>query len=511
MGPWKQSVLPLTASLLVAAVCIGPASACKSDKRGSVSSESFNGIKVVESEVLVSELEVLREVYRRPPPDGTTDSDISLLDKPTPTLNVLGKLGDGRLVVYETVQKHILTIDLEQSATPVRKVLTKEDLFTLFSTTTPILGGPSAPVIQLQNGWLLGYEFTSKSLYAIREDVQNPGDVLVVRVLSQAEMQAQLFPGTGTKPQMRIKNMVEFRPNQVMVVPESIGIPALDRLEVEDRTTTLAARFIRVNGTIPLVTFSQILAKTNNNSTDVRGFPPIQLPRTTKVLLFDQEVNTSAFLLIDLRQNPDGSFVSTVEVAVNRTELNQALSEFDDPTQTIDAEFFIGFLHPAASLRDGDPARKPLALLFEAKTNNLMAFDWTRPRNDPERFYVFASSTNIVNPTDLDPADNPPVTAIDPEPLFAQNDVVDNKMLFDSGAKLLLSLNYETGQFLILQRQSAIGSVTGGDAVEVRYMETLDPPPDGIGTDVRVLDGGSATLLRMRLEYLPVPVRLPPE
>ncbi|MGH2627395.1 MAG: hypothetical protein ACRDHY_12175, partial [Anaerolineales bacterium] len=463
MGLARVISLPLLCAAIFLLWC-----GCRSDKRRGASSESFLAPQLIDVdptsgqnaqgeraiEVLVDKLTILREVHRNPI-TGETKLDGELLDGPSPLLSPIGKLDEDRLLVYDTQSKTVLTIDLIRYR--VEKVMATQDFLALFRSlaSKPVLD----PVIQLQNGWILGYESVSRALFAMRRQDGGSG-IIAHLVLDQSEMRAQLFPPPTTPVAVTIKSLTEFSPNQVLMVPAATNIAALHHLQVHEDFSTgerrLVGQFILlpsgdpVPRSEPFLHFDLIRAATSNVDIDLREFPPVPIPRSQKILLFDSSRDTSSFIEVTYRQElfqgQDIFRVSLVDVTVDRDDMSAVVAASIPGGQPFQErfQFLSSFIHPGSTLDPNSPDYAPFVLAFEEKTNNLLAYDFSAPEGAQGKIQLLSSATQVSNRTDInrDPAID--TGTFDPQFRFAVNDVTDNRLAWDSGPDELVSLNYST-------------------------------------------------------------------
>jgi len=268
-------------------------------------------------------------------------------------LTTIGKLDNFRLLVYEQEGRTLLTLDLEISdsdgdglsdqmeaiwgydplnpntdgdsyldgqevPTPSYRVMTREDFLTLFRNQAqrPQIGS----VVELRNGWILAFEEQSRSLVGFRADPKGGPGILANIVVNQQEIQNQLFPPPQAKSTVNIRQMVEFSPNQILVIPANPNLNSIYRFEVEEELdddgdpVALGGEFVLrpFIGNQSDVDFSQeqflefskIVEQTGNKTVDVRDFMPTVIPGTPDILLFDRSINTSSFILVTVRNDP---------------------------------------------------------------------------------------------------------------------------------------------------------------------------------------------------------------
>ena len=250
---------------------------------------------------------------------------------------------------------------------------------------------------------------------------------------------------------------------------------------------------------------------TGNTAVNVIQFPPVALPNTNKVLLFDAAAETSSFLAMSYNLEPldpndqtsDLVYRTSVQVLANRNEINEAMGDSNSGGEPFSGNltFVQPFLHPGASLPASDPGHQTEVLTFETATNNTFAVDWTAPSGS--RVRVFSSASQLSTPTDLNPDPSVPSGTFVPNLLFAVNDVLSNRVVWNQGPGDLLSLSYDTGQWVVVLHRAAIAQQTGSSLVTLKYIEAID------NDNLRVVEFESSTIVGIRLFYQSIPVSFP--
>ncbi len=517
---------------VLAAVAIGVAAwSCSSNKRGTVSQQSFLAPQLISVdpttgqnargdravEVVVDKVAILREVHRLD--DGTVPFLDSQLRGMSAKIIPFGKLSPTILLIEEAESRTLLTVNYQTNA--VIRVATRVEFLGIFNGVTPkpTLGA----VIELKNGWLLGFETNTRSLFAIRLHPNGLGGIISQQVLNQAEIRDQILPPQGGA-RVTIRRMLEFARTQdlagdvthVLMIPFESQITALHHLQIKNNVQSLEASFVLPDGQ-GLVDFAKVSAVTGNLAVNVKECPPILVPGTTRVVLFDQggttlSTFTSSFLGVDLVRGADLVFRSTVRVLVNRSELTQLIqpSQIGGNAYTGDFKFVEAFLHPDSLLPAGDANRKSLILNFDSITSNIIGYDYSKPSDAPNKVHIVSTTAQILNRTDLNKDPFLDVGTFELALAFSRNDVLNNRLVNDDGPDEIASLNFETGQFVVVLHKRDIALAVDPNAisaaVKITYIETLDPPPGGEGRMVRIVDEESSSILAVNLEYLPIPV-----
>ncbi len=522
MGLAKTLRGPVGSFLLFAA--LASISSCSSKKTSSVSSAQFLAPQNQQVELLVSRLEINRVVH-----PGVLDS---VLEPINPVLNIVGKLNKDLLLIYngENDSRDLLTINFNDNS--VKKVMTKEQFLEIFNQQAqkPNVG----TVTPLLNGWLLGFETTSNSLFAIREFPEGSGEIVANLVLDQATIQDQVFPDEGgggppvTKAVVKAKSLVEFQPNEVLLIPATTNITSLHHLRVEEVLVEdeFGVSHPVLNGHFILLPppgepaetqlregfleFDKVRVKTGNTAVNFIDFPPIALPGTNRVLLFDGSIATSSFITLIYSLEPLGKdqpelvYRARVEILADKTDITDAISAANSGGEPFSGtlKFQAPFLHPGASLATTDPNYRSQVLSFESETNNVFAIDWTAPEGS-DRVQVFSSANQLSSRTDLHPDPISQPGTFDPDLLFARNDVLRNRIAWDQGPGDLLSLSYETGQWVVVLHKADISKQTDSGLVTLNFVEAVDTD------NLRVVDLESSTVLGIRLSYQSIPVSFP--
>ena len=511
---------------ILVALVLTISAGCKSDKRGTVSSEAFLAPQVDSGAtgvtVAINRLEILRELYRTP--GGSTKLDGELLAGPPPNLLPLGKLDATRLLVQDKELNVLITIDIRNFR--VKKVLERDEFLGLFRnvTTKPVL--PS--IVELSSGWILAFETNSRSLVAFALDPANPDGVVANQVLDRTEIEAQVFAG-GARTAVTIRHMVEFRDNDILVVPEADNVTALHHLNVFELTDpvtddpVLEGRFLLApefeagkNGPKqPFLDFDKIRQKTGNLDVSVKHFPPVPIPGSNRVLLFDRATATASFLELVYQteelafDDPTLVLRAAVEVTVRRNELEAILpiNTLGGTGPSVQTSLFeASFLHPNALLPASAIGFQPLIVAYDQASRLAVAYNWKTPVGRGSKVSLLSTSTQNSDRIDLTPGSNsagvnPDDTTTDLR--FAKNDVSDNRLAFDLGPSDLVSLNYDTGSWVIVLKSTSITKATQSTQSNVRFIEAISE------SVVRALDIGSASLLNIQIKYTPVPVIRP--
>ncbi|MEE3181841.1 MAG: hypothetical protein VX288_08030, partial [Planctomycetota bacterium] len=139
-------------------------------------------------------------------------------------------------------------------------------------------------------------------------------------------------------------------------------------------------------------------------------------------------------------------------------------------------------------------------VLVEERSNSLLSYDFTLSAEED-------NVRTIVNTIDLtsnrrDP--NPPsggivVNTEEPILLRAEEDIFENRLMFDRGRDELISINYDTGSVVIVAKRPAFTAMTGGDLTDITYIKHTGVEPGDLQS-VRVWDSSTSSLLKILLK-----------
>ena len=385
--------------------------------------------------------------------------------------------------------------------------------------------------IQLQNGWVIAFETTTRSIIGFREEPPqdiplagggsvtipyrtsgNPENlnfgsgngVVVTDVVSDVELRQK----TGG---VAVSGFVEIERNKVLVLFDALAAIHLLELEefVEDEDWDLENDFDdardvistrKLTGTIklfqrvvggevfldPFLGYAGISAVTQSVEVNVREFPPPLLPDGS-ALYFDRATNN--FLAVSAVRSGDVIVDGSVRLAASRANLQQILVGQDvlGPGD--------GLLM-SASYSDS-AGRSSDLLIMEEVSNQIIAYD-------PEEavgsnLELFVPQADIVDPRTVDGGgDQPGIT--DPQLRFAFSDVDDNRLAFDLARDQVVGISYSAGSSVVTLGTLNLLAATGESIADLSFIAPLD------FTTVRAFDRPSARLLDIKLRYEPLPV-----
>jgi hypothetical protein len=141
-----------------------------------------------------------------------------------------------------------------------------------------------------------------------------------------------------------------------------------------------------------------------------------------------------------------------------------------------------------------------VALAFEEVTNNTFAYNWSVPVGEPGKLSVLSTATHLTSRIDLNRDPELDTGTFAPSLSFATNDVIENRLAFDSGPGELVSLNYRTGRWVVLAHTRDISRRTNLGLVQLIWVEAISD------NELRIVDFASSTILAARLRYLSIPV-----
>jgi hypothetical protein len=433
-------------------------------------------------------------------------------------------------------------LDLQPDCERVRLSYTNEGFTEAVRSQGRAFLASDVEAIQLRSGWVLAFEFATKTIIAFKElppreisfgeagsillpyrSTRNPDNLNFGRgngvVISEVLGQTELREKTGG---VTVQRFFEIEENKVLVFFSTI--PAIHLLELreeeepvdydlqfnpEDERDVFPTPLLRgeiklfpnvtVEGVIdePFLTYADLATFTGSVDLQITEFPPVTIPSNGGALIFDQ--TSSSFLLVGTlhRIDPmtgkptDEVIGSVARIAVSSSTVRDTLAAFLGPGAADDPLRMRGsFFNPAT--------RATEVLIMEEETNNIVAYDYEAPLGDNLRIYVPQSA--VVAPRTPDGGTQSEISGIDPELFFSTGDVRDNRLTFDDGLDRMLGMSYSAGQLIIVLGRLDLVAETGQTVVDLTYLQPLDE------NRVRGFDAASSSLLAIRLTYKTVPV-----
>lgn len=558
----------LASSALISCVLVALAgSGCDSDSGQKKVSSGFFAAPITDPgsiSVLANKLSFLRAIE-----PNRLDSELESLPAEARVLGRLWRHDEAagsvtrsdNLLVYETQSRSALSVNLCPEGTPFGecgRVKLNYDLGGLNeeqSSQGSITQGSNLSTtvtpLQLKNGWLLAYDSGSKNVVAFREEAPRElldgstqayrdfppdqgsrvnsnfglGNSLVLSVVISGE---ELSRQIGSPAIPIVTRFFEIEENKILLffstlreihileLEEEVTPKSFDLNDPDNPDKRLDVPLLRgaiklfpsLPGTpgspeVPYLTFRQISENiTGNESVWLDTFQPIMVPDEGSALVFERI--TSYFLKVFSRkddpQNPDEITGGGVARAIFPQRLFSALQagvggNVVSPPLTFQGAFY----HNS----------RPEILLMEEKTNNLLAYEYTKSINDNVK--IFVPSANFLQPRSKDGS---PGTFNTSEPVMiyavprdARGDSGDSRLAFDQGEDQLLSINYQTGAAAISATRSdiiAATSLTSPTPLSLANITYTLPLND---REIRAFDTQSTSLLRIRIRYLNMPSR----
>jgi hypothetical protein len=407
-------------------------------------------------------------------------------------------------------------------------------------TSGSVLSSIVSP-IQLKNGWILAYDSGARNVLAFREEAPRTtltGATVGFRTFEPTDGKANknfgfgnglvlslVISGEDLAEQIRatsepiVTRFVELERDKVLIFFSTVR--AIHLLELEEVTTSLAwdlndpenedtsLPVPLLRGTIklfpdpaggldqPFLTFRTISEElTGDTDVKVDSFQPIIVPTDGAALVFEQ--TTSQFIkvgaekeLVDDPDNPgeqiEAIVGSTAERAILGTKILSVLQEgVGGNVVSPPLDFRTAFYHQVTDE----------ICFLEEKTNNLIAYDYTKGLSNNVRIFVGAES--FLQPR----GGSGGVAGAEPVLTWAVNDVTDNRLGFDQGLDQLLSVSYKASEVVVVASRLAITGATLNTLAALNYVEPLT------STDVRAFDNQSNSLILMRLTYATLPVKV---
>lgn len=450
--------------------------------------------------------------------------------------------GQDALLVYEANLKAICSVELCSTGVCLQEKQVKlhyDDVG--FATELESAGAvfvnlsesvPSIP-ISVSRGpglgsdrWIVAFELESRSIIAMRsrdvgyripaeeDDIDDAnfgrGNGLVMStVISGPSIQAALNLNNQNRAPM-VARIVDLGPapgsNKHRLLLFFGGtLNEVHLLEVEsnqERTQTLlgaggtienvwmlrgSIRKFGTNLDEPFVDPSDIRDLTQELTVNINSFQPTRVFSDGSALVFDS-VSTQFLKFTPL------SALDALEVG--KTEGQGQISLAIDKSM-IDAE--IGSRGTLVFSESWGHPTLPEIMLIEERSNSILAYDFTSSVEDD-------NVRTVVNAIDLvsnrrDP--NPPAGGLvvnNEEPFFlrSEEDIFENRLLFDRGRDELISINYATGAVVIVAKRPAFTAMTGGDLTDITYIKHAGVEPGDLQS-VRVWDSSTSSLLKILL------------
>ena len=140
----------------------------------------------------------------------------------------------------------------------------------------------------------------------------------------------------------------------------------------------------------------------------------------------------------------------------------------------------------------------PEIVLIEERSNSILAYDFTLSAEEDNVRTVVNAIDLVSNRRDPNPSGGIPANNDEPFFLRAEEDIFENRLLFDRGRDELISINYETGSVVIVAKRLAFTAMTGGDLTDITYIKHTGVEPGGLQS-VRVWDSSTSSLLKLLL------------
>ena len=374
--------------------------------------------------------------------------------------------------------------------------------------------------------WIVAYETETRSIVAMRArdvgyrplddatDIDNAnfgrGNGLVLStVITGAEMQAQL--GLGLQP--RLTRIFDLGPapgsnrHRLLVFFAREVLQEVHLVELEtsqERSQTVlgaggtfedvwmlrgAIRKFGTNLDEPFVDFAEIKELTQEEDVIIGNFQPTKVYSDGSALVFD-EVSTQFIKLTPL------SALDALDV-VGKAE-GQGLVSLAVDKSMLDAEIGSrGTLEFSESW--GHPTLTEIVLV-EERSNSVLSYDFTLPADEDNVRTIVNTIDLTSNRRDPNPsAGGIVVNTEEPILLRAEEDIFENRLMFDRGRDELISINYDTGSVVIVAKRPAFTAMTGGDLTDITYIKHTGVEPGDLQS-VRVWDSSTSSLIKVLLK-----------
>ena len=225
---------------------------------------------------------------------------------------------------------------------------------------------------------------------------------------------------------------------------------------------------------------------------NIGDFQPIRINTDGSALVFDSE--SSQFLKIqslsalDILEHP-GKVVGQgyAEIAVERSTIDGEVG-----SSSTERDFTESWGHPVQNE----------IVLVEENTNTIFAYDFTLASDEDNMRQIVNSISLVSNRRDPNPVAGGGVLINNEEPILlkGEEDILNNRLMFDRGRDELIAVNYDAGTVVIIAKRASFTDVTGGDLADITYIKyTGVEQPDEMQS-IRVWDSSTSSLLKVLLQ-----------
>ncbi len=473
--------------------------------------------------------------------------------------------GGERALVYDTLSRALCSIDLcsgedcdeegrvklHYTGDGLAEELAEVDIFEPFpalNETVPavkirVSRGPG----QQRDNWTLAFEPRSRSIVAFRaldgyrpvRDKTWPDDdnfgrgngLLMSVVISGAEIRSQL--GLNSPPS--VTRIVDLGNGQVLLFFDGNVLADVHLLELEtflaevnpdladvvDRPVwQLAGNFLLFGADdSPYLSAADVREVIQSDEVDIDGFQPFVNPADGSALVYESvsgqflRVSTLGFEEAELAGRSEGQGNAVIEID------SESLSKITGLTD--------GTPEFSSSVARGNGTE---IMLVEGRSNTVIAYDFSGRADGPNVTRLFGSEA--ITGSRLDPAigcdpqePEEPAEPEDPEdpgepgvegdgmgqgelvemedPVLelSLGDTLGGRLVYDRGRGELVSLNYATGQVVLVARGADLAAVTGGETVDLISIRNAADGGEDFQT-VRAWDTASSSLIELDLESI---------
>jgi len=473
--------------------------------------------------------------------------------------------GGERALVYDTLSRALCSIDLcsgedcdeegrvklHYTGDGLAEELAVVDIFEPFpalNETVPavkirVSRGPG----QQRDYWTLAFEPRSRSIVAFRaldgyrpvRDKTWPDDdnfgrgngLLMSVVISGAEIRSQL--GLNSPPS--VTRIVDLGNGQVLLFFDGNVLADVHLLELEtflaevnpdladvvDRPVwQLAGNFLLFGADdSPYLSAADVREVIQSDEVDIDGFQPFVNPADGSALVYESvsgqflRVSTLGFEEAELAGRSEGQGNAVIEID------SESLSKITGLTD--------GTPEFSSSVARGNGTE---IMLVEGRSNTVIAYDFSGRADGPNVTRLFGSEA--ITGSRLDPAigcdpqePEEPAEPEDPEdpgepgvegdgmgqgelvemedPVLelSLGDTLGGRLVYDRGRGELVSLNYATGQVVLVARGADLAAVTGGETVDLISIRNAADGGEDFQT-VRAWDTASSSLIELDLESI---------
>ena len=452
---------------------------------------------------------------------------------------VLGKLSDTKYLLYERNSTTILKVDISRRPAldllNINTYLVRSDI--LKTLTSSAAAFQLDTVLNVFDDVVLGFENASSQLFTLREAATGAIDMNVLltetdirtqtrreslRFLSAAFLPSRsvplpagvkrvaevlLLPNRGTGPLADVDQDV-----QLLVVTEKNDGTLEGKFSVFDSSGDLIPEIglippidpndpdrFRIDG---FVQFASIRNTTDSFDLDIFEFKPAVIPSRNGIVLFDKVTLSFVEATFERNSVPPMSSDDPEIGAISKVSTVELFSLPGEVAATVlsggaSGELKVDFQNTVPH------GTRPILLTFEEESDNMIALNYGVELGQA-RVSIFAGASSFTLRRDT-LGGNLETSADDPAFSMGFGNLRgESELIFDRGSDELLTLHFDTGNYVVLLKQVDLARETGILGIsDLTYVEAID---DG---HVLAFDSQGTTLVEIRVTYAAFPIRFP--